>query len=454
MTDVDIVVLGAGSAGYACALRASQLGLSVVLVDRDRLGGTCLHRGCIPTKALLHAAELVDRASEARELGIDVELKGIDMGRVHHYREGVVERLHSGLAGLVKSRGIQVVEGEGRLVAPDTVDVAGERISARRAVVLATGGRPRQVPGVDVDGDRVLTSDEAVQLDRVPDSVVVLGGGVIGCEFASLWRSLGAEVTIVEALTHLLPTEDVEVSQQLERAFRRRGIRFQLGQRLAKAERTTDGVRVLLETGSELTADVLLVAIGREAVVDGLADAGVAIDRGLVVTDERLQTSLPGVYAVGDLVAGPQLAHRGYAHGIFVAEEVAGLEPVPVRDETVPRVTFTQPEVAAVGLTEAAARAAYGDAVECTTLSMAGNGRTLILGQAGVVKLVRRRGGPVVGVHVVAARAGEMIGEAQLITALELPPEDVARLVHAHPTQHEALGEAHQALLGRALHGH
>ncbi|MFD1860790.1 dihydrolipoyl dehydrogenase [Aeromicrobium camelliae] len=451
--DVDIVVLGGGSAGYACALRASQLGLSVVLIDRDRLGGTCLHRGCIPTKALLHVAELADHAREAPDLGVMMEVRDIDLDRVHDYKDAVVERLARGLEALVASRGIEVVAGVGRLVGPGEIEVDGRRITGRH-VVLATGGRPKQVRGIDIDGQHVLTSDDALELDRIPESVIVLGGGVIGCEFASLWRSLGAEVTIVEAQAHLLPTEDATASKHLERAFRRRGITFKLSSLVDKVERTADGVRVVLASGTELDATALLVAVGREAVVDGYADVGVTVKDGLVVTDKRLRTSLPDVFAIGDLVAGPQLAHRGYAHGIFVAEEIAGLAPTPVRDEGVPRVTFTQPEVAAVGLTEAAARAAYGDDVECVSYDLSGNGRSLILGSGGVVKLVRRRGGPVVGVHVVAARAGEMIGEAQLITNLELSPDEVARLVHAHPTQHESLGEAHQALVGRALHGH
>ncbi|GAA4100386.1 dihydrolipoyl dehydrogenase [Nocardioides kongjuensis] len=453
MSKVDLVILGAGSAGYACALRASQLGLSVVLVDRDKLGGTCLHRGCIPTKALLHAAEVADHVREAPALGIGAELTGIDMDKIHRYRTGVIDRLHRGLTGLVGSRGIEVVAGEGQFVGPNTVQV-GERTIEADAVVLATGARPRRIQGIETDGTHILTSDDALTLGRVPSSAIVLGGGVIGCEFASLWRSLGAAVTVVEGLPRLVASEDEDISRQLDRALKRRGIKIQTGQKVTGVERTTDGVRVAFEGDSTAEAEVLLVAVGREAVIDGFEEAGIAVDRGVVVTDERLRTNLTNVYAVGDLVAGPQLAHRGYAHGIFVAEEIAGLAPRPVNDELVPKVTFTQPEIASVGLTEAVARERYGDQITCATQDLAGNGRSLILGSGGMVKVVRRHEHEVLGVHIVAARAGEMIGEGQLLTSLGIAPEAVAPFVHAHPTQHEALGEALQALAGKALHGH
>jgi dihydrolipoamide dehydrogenase len=452
----DVVILGAGSGGYACALRAAQLGLSVALVEKGKLGGTCLHVGCIPTKALLHAAEVADAARDSEQFGVNATLDGIDMGGVNKYKDGIVARLHQGLTGLVRGRGITVVEGEGRLVGPRTVAVDGQEYVGR-AVVLASGSYSRTLPGLEVDGRRVLTSEHALTLDHVPSSVVVLGGGVIGCEFASVWRSFGAEVTIVEALPRLVAAEDEAVSAALQRAFRKRGITVRTDTPFESVKHTDDGVRVRVADGSTIDAEVLLVAVGRGPSTAGLGyeEQGVALDRGFVPTDERLRTNLEGVYAVGDIVPGLQLAHRGFAQGVFVAEEIAGLGPTPIDETGIPRVTYSDPECASVGLTEAAARSTYGDdAVQTLTYDLSGNGKSQILRTQGFVKLVRRLDGPVVGVHIVGARAGELVGEAQLIYNWEAHPEDVAPLVHAHPTQNEALGEAHLALSGKPLHAH
>ncbi len=452
----DVVILGAGSGGYACALRAAQLGLSVALVEKDKVGGTCLHIGCIPTKALLHAAEVADSARESEQFGVNATLEGIDMGGVNKYKDGVVSRLYKGLTGLVKGRGITVVEGEGRLVAPDTVEVAGRRLVGR-SVVLASGSYSKTLPGLEIDGDRVLTSDHALSLDRVPKSAIVLGGGVIGCEFASVWRSFGAEVTIVEALPRLVAAEDEAVSKALERAFRKRKIGFKVGTPFKSVERTEDGVRVTVEGGETIEAEMLLVAVGRGPRTEGLGydEQGIAMDRGFVLADERCRTNLENVYAVGDIVPGLQLAHRGFQQGVFVAEQIAGLDPTPIDEAGIPRVTYCDPEVASVGLNEAVAKERYGDdQVESLTYDLGGNGKSQILKTQGFVKLVRRKDGPVVGVHMVGARVGELIGEAQLIYNWEGYAEDVAPLVHAHPTQNEALGEAHLALAGKPLHAH
>lgn len=454
--EFDLVILGAGSGGYACALRAAQLGLSVALVERDKVGGTCLHVGCIPTKALLHAAEVADSARESEQFGVRATFDGIDMAGVNAYKDGVVSRLFKGLTGLVKGRGITVVEGSGRLTSATTVEVDGVTYTGRN-VVLATGSYARSLPGLEVDGERVVTSEHALRLDRVPSSVIVLGGGVIGCEFASVWRSFGSDVRILEALPRLVAAEDEASSKALERAFRKRKIAFHTGTRFESVEHTETGVRVTVEGGETYEADLLLVAVGRGPSSDGLGfeEAGLTMDRGFVPTDERLRTNLPGVYAVGDLVPGLQLAHRGFAHGIFVAEEIAGLSPRPVVDREVPRVTYSDPELASVGLTEAQAVEEHGaDAVESLTYDLGGNGKSQILKTQGFVKLVRVKDGPVVGVHLAGARVGELIGEAQLITAWDAHPEDVAPLVHAHPTQNEALGEAHLALAGSPLHAH
>ena len=455
-TDFDVLILGAGSGGYACALRAAQLGLKVALVEKGDLGGTCLHVGCIPTKALLHAAEIADSARDSEQFGVRATLEGVDMAGVNSYKDGVVSRLFKGLTGLVKGRGVTVVAGEGRLTGPREVTVDGTAYTGRH-VVLATGSYARSLPGLEVDGERVITSEHALRLERVPASVVVLGGGVIGCEFASVWRSFGAEVTIVEALPRLVAAEDEASSKVLERTFKKRGIKARTGTPFQSVKTTDDGVAVTLEGGDVVEAELLLVAVGRGPVTEGLGfdEQGVEMERGFVRTDERCRTNLEGVYAVGDIVPGLQLAHRGFQQGIFVAEEIAGLEPTPIDETGIPRVTYSHPEVASVGLDEATARATYGDdQVETLTYDLGGNGKSQILKTQGFVKLVRRTDGPVVGVHMVGDRVGELIGEAQLIYGWEAHAEDVAPLVHAHPTQNEALGEAHLALAGKALHAH
>lgn len=454
--DFDVLILGAGSGGYACALRAAQLGLTVGLVEKDKLGGTCLHVGCIPTKALLHAAEVADQTRDAGSFGVRASLEGVDVEGVNAYKDGVVSRLFKGLTGLIKGRGITVIEGAGRLTGPKQVTV-GEATYSGRHIVLASGSYSRSLPGLEIDGERVITSEHALRLDRVPASVVVLGGGVIGAEFASVWRSFGADVTIVEALPRLLPAEDEASSKALERAFRKRGIAFRTGTPFESVKSTDTGVVVTVEGGDTIEAELLLVAVGRGPVTEGLGydEQGIAMDRGFVLADDRCRTNLEGVYAVGDIVPGLQLAHRGFQQGILVAEDIAGLDPQPIDEAGIPRVTYSHPEVASVGLTEAAAASTYGsDAIESLTYDLGGNGKSQILKTQGFVKLVRRKDGPVVGVHLVGDRVGELIGEAQLIYGWEAHAEDVAPLVHAHPTQNEALGEAHLALAGKPLHAH
>jgi dihydrolipoamide dehydrogenase len=455
----DIVILGGGSGGYACALRAVQLGKSVALIEKSKLGGTCLHWGCIPTKALLHSAEVADLARDGEHFGIRSTFDGIDMAQVNKYKDGVIDRLYKGLQGLIKSGGITVVEGEGRLVStsPDgggTVEVNGEQYTGTN-VVLATGSISRTL-GLEIGG-RVITSTEALSMTEVPEKVVIIGGSVIGVEFASVWKSFGADVTIIEGLPTLVPLEDPTLSKGLERAFRKRKINFKTGVKFDSVKQTDTGVTVTLENGDTIETDLVLVAVGRgpNSAGMGYEEAGVTVDRGWVPTDERLATNVKGVFAVGDLVPGLQLAHRGFAHGIFVAEEIAGLEPQVVVDAGIPRVTYCEPEIASVGITEPQAKEKYGDDnVETVEYNLGGNGKSQILGTAGTVKLVREKDGPIVGVHMLGSRFGEQVGEASLIVNWEAYPEDVAQFIHAHPTQNEAMGEAALALAGKPLHSH
>ena len=458
MTDssgYDIVILGGGSGGYACALRAAELGKRVALIERGKVGGTCLHRGCIPTKALLHAAEIADHTRDSAAFGVQATLQGIDMAGVNAYKDKVVTRLWKGLEGLIASRKIDVIQGDGRLVSPTSVQV-GDTVYTGAHVVLASGSESRSLPGLAIDGQRVITSDHALTLDHVPASAVILGGGVIGVEFASVWRSFGAEVTIVEMLPHLLPLEEESSSKLLERAFRRRGIGQKLGARFESVKDTGSGVVVTLEGGTTLEAELLLVAVGRGPVSAGLGyeEAGVEVERGFVKVDEYCQTRVPTISAVGDLTPGPQLAHVGFAEGILVAERLAGLRVTPIDYDGVPRVTYSDPEVASVGITSATA-AERGIETTEFTYDLAGNGKSQILQTQGAAKVIATAGGgPVLGVHLVGARVGELIAEGQLIYNWEALPTEVAQLIHPHPTQSEAIGEAHLALAGKPLHVH
>ncbi len=454
MSNFDLVILGGGSGGYAAALRGAQLGLSVALIEADKLGGTCLHRGCIPTKALLHAGEIADGARDASHFGINATFNSIDMTGVNSYKDGVVTKLHKGLQGLVKSRNITFIEGHGKLVAKDTVEVNGTKYTGKN-IVLATGSYAKTLPGLEVDGKRVMTSDHAMKLDYVPKSVIVLGGGVIGCEFASVWKSFGAEVTIIEGLPHLVALEDESSSKQLERAYRKRGINFELGVRFKSHAVTADGVTITLEDGKTFSAEVLLVAVGRGPVSANLGyeEQGIKMDRGYILVDNKCRTNVPGIWAVGDLIPTLQLAHVGFGEGILVAEEIAGLNPRPINYDGVPRVTYSEPEVASVGLTTAQAKERGFDVVELN-YDLAGNGKAQILRTAGSIKLVSQKGGPVLGIHMVGSRVGELLAEAQLIFNWEASADDVAPFIHAHPTLSEAMGEAHMALAGKPLHAH
>lgn len=451
--EFDVLVLGGGSAGYAAALRSVQHGFSVALVEKSKLGGTCLHTGCIPTKAYLHAAELADDARSSEKYGVKTTFDGVDMAKVKEYKDGVVAGKYKGLSGLLKMRKIQVIEGEGKLVSENEVEVDGTTYQAKN-IILATGSTSKTF-GLPLS-DKIITSTEALELEHTPKSAIVLGGGVIGCEFASAWTSYGTDVTIIEGLPSLVPNEDPSIIKQLERTFKKRGISFNTGTFFKDVEETSDGVKVTLEDGKTFEAEICLVAVGRGPVTEGLGfeDQGITLDRGFVITDERLHTGVGSIYAIGDIVPGLQLAHRGYQHGIFVAEEIAGNNPLIVEDINIPKVTFCEPEIMSVGYTQPKAEEEFGkDQIEVTEYNLAGNGKSSILGTGGIIKMVGVKGGPIVGVHGIGTRIGEQIGEAQLIVNWEAYPEDVATLLHAHPTQNEAMGEAAMALFGYPLHG-
>lgn len=445
----DVVILGGGSGGYAAAIRSAELGKSVILIEEDKVGGTCLHRGCIPTKALLHAGEVADTVRAAAKLGVKAALDGIDPAGIHAYQDGVVDRLYKGLQGLLDAHDVEIVSGRGRLDDSGAVVVGDDRYLGGH-VVLATGSRPRALPGIEVGGN-VLSSDQALSLDFLPEDAIVIGGGVIGVEFASIWASFGAKVTVLEALDRLVAGEDEFCSKQLARGLRKRGVTSKTGVSVTGVKQDDDGVIVEVGSGPPLEAEVLLVAVGRQPNTEDLI---VELDHGFVRTDERLRASMPNVYAVGDIVAGLQLAHRGFAHGIFVAEDIAGLDPSRLDETAIPRVTYSHPEVASVGLTEARARELYGDDVRVVVYDLAGNGKSQILGTAGAVKLVQAPDGRVAGVHMVGDRVSELVGEGQMLYGLGAPVAEAARLVHAHPTQGEAIGEALLALAGSPLHVH
>ncbi|MEW6935326.1 dihydrolipoyl dehydrogenase [Trueperella pyogenes] len=452
--EYDVVILGAGSGGYACALRSGQLGMTVALIEGDKVGGTCLHRGCIPTKALLHAAEVADEMREGPSIGVKGTFEGIDMGALNSYKSGVVEKMFKGLTGLINAAGIDTIAGWGRLVAQDTVEVNGERIKGKN-IVLATGSYSKTI-GQTIT-DRVITSDKALTMDTVPGSVIVLGGGVIGCEFASVWNSYGADVTIIEGLDRLVPNEDADVSKMLERSFRKRKIAFKTKTMFDRVEEDANGVHVFTQDGKQYDAEYLLIAIGRGPSTANLGyeEQGITIDRGFVITNERLHTGVGNIYAVGDIVPGVQLAHRGFLQGLFVADEIAGNNPALVNEDNIPKVTFSNPEIASVGLSQQKAEEKYGkDNVETSTFNLAGNGKSQMLGTTGFVKLVREKDGPIVGFHSIGARMGEQVGEGMLMVAWESYPEDFDGLIHAHPTQNESVGEAILALAGKPLHTH
>ena len=453
----DVVVVGAGTGGYSTALRAAQLGKRVAIVERDdRLGGTCLLRGCIPTKALLQSAAVMDTVNRAQEWGIKAS-GDPDWSAVLAFEDKIVNKLVKCVTGLIKARGIAVLKGTAKLLAGPAVEVDGTKVDAGD-VVIASGSRPRLLPGLELT-ERIITSDEALRYDRIPSSAVVIGAGAVGLEFASLYRSLGAEVTVLEALPRLAPLEDEDISAEIAKAFRRRKIKTAAGASVKDVSDTGEAVDITFEAegkADKVTADVCLVAIGRGPVTEGLGleEAGVSIhEKGFVNVDGQLRTNVEHVWAVGDVAATPlQLAHVAFTEGYAVAERIAG-ETVPDIDYVnIPRVTYCTPEIASVGLTATQAKD-LGHKLATEQLDFRGIGKANILGEGGFVKVVSDQGGgPVLGVHMIGPHVTDLIAEAMLITNWEAVPAEVAALMHPHPSLSEGIGEAHLALAGKPLH--
>ncbi|MGW2560444.1 dihydrolipoyl dehydrogenase [Streptomyces sp. NPDC001514] len=463
--ETDVLVVGGGTGGYSTALRAAALGLRVVLAERDKIGGTCLHRGCIPSKAMLHAAELVDGIAEGRERwGVRATLDSVDWTALVTTRDDIVSRNHKGVEAHLAHAGVEIARGSARLTGPRSATVEGYgQVTAGRGIVLATGSRPQMLPGLVTDGRRVVNSDDALFAPGLPVSVLVVGGGAIGVEYASFYRSMGAEVTLVEALDRLVPLEDADVSRHLTRGLKKRGIDVQAGALLQRTEVLEDGIRATVRTARGETRTVeaqrLLVAVGRAPVTDGLGleAAGLATDdRGYVAPADwaRLETAVPGIHVVGDLLPPPSLglAHASFAEGLLVAETLAGLPSPPIDYATVPRVTYSSPQTASVGLSEAEARN-RGHEVMVNTMPLTAVAKGMVHGQGGVVKVVAQQGGgQVLGVHLVGPNVSEMIAESELIVGWDAEPSDVARYIHPHPTLSEAVGETFLTLAGRGLH--
>ncbi|MDQ3679234.1 MAG: dihydrolipoyl dehydrogenase [Actinomycetota bacterium] len=456
----DVVVLGGGPGGYAAALYAASAGLSVAVVEKDKVGGTCLHRGCIPAKELLETASVYRTVAGAKEFGVQAEQPALDFSVSQQRKQKVVDQLWKGLQGLMKRRRITTVIGTGQLGPGRTVTVSDGTELQGTHVVLAAGSVPRTIPGFEVDGRFVMTSDEVLALEELPATAVVIGGGAIGCEFASMMSDLGVQVTLLEALPKLLPGCDQDVVNVVTRSFEKRGIDVKVGVTVRGHKPTDDTTTVLLGEGEQVTVDAVVVSVGRRPLSDGLLADGTAVEldeRGFVRVDERCRTAEAGVYAVGDLVATPQLAHVGFAEAIVAVKDMLGESPVPVDYAAVPWCIYCHPEVAFAGMSEEAARAAGYD-VMVKKDPYAGNGRALIVGEPeGMVKVIAERGpdgraGRILGVHMVGPWVTEQLGQAYLAVNWEATPDEVAQYIQPHPSFSEVFGETVLAMTGRGLH--
>jgi len=460
----DLTVIGSGPGGYVAAIRAAQLGLKTALVEKyPALGGTCLHIGCIPTKALLHSAEVLETARTAARFGVKTSGVTLDLAGVHKHKSDVIRRQAKGVEFLMKKNGITVVQGVGRLKGPKQVEVSGgaggAQTIATRNILLATGSVPKMVPDLKVDGTRVITSNEALGLEFVPKSLIILGAGAVGVEFASIYSRFGSSVTMVEMLPRVLPLEDEEVSAEMQKAFRKRGIEIRVGTKVESVKVGAKGVEVQVRSekgGAEtLKAEMLLVAVGRRPLTDGLGLEGtkVELDRGYVKVDARMCTGDPSIYAIGDLIPTPAYAHTASHEGIVAAEAIAGREPEPIDYDQIPNCTFSDPEVASIGLTEAIAKArGHKVRIGRFPLPVLGKGRILDL-QEGFVKLVGdERYDELLGIHIIGGHATDLIGEGATALRLEATVEDLFHAIHPHPTLSEGIGEAAMALHARGIH--
>jgi dihydrolipoamide dehydrogenase len=459
MDDFDVVVVGGGPGGYVAAIRSAQLHLRTALIERDTLGGICLNWGCIPSKALLRNAELLELFRHASDFGFTVDVQEASLDPAITRSRQLVKQMVDGIRFLLLKNGVEVVQGNGYLTSANEIEVRPEGRQIRtRNVVLATGSRTCELPGLPVDGVRVIASRDALELREAPGSVIIVGGGPVGCEFAYLYRTYGSEVTILEQLPHLLPLEDEEISVQLERAFRKQGIVLMTDSRVVEVTPGEGGVGVVVDAGGErraLQAERVLVGIGVQGNSDGLGleELGVRTEQGWVPVDDRMATNVPGIFAIGDLTGPPLLAHTASAQGVIAAECIAGRNPAPLDYEQMPRATYCQPEVGSIGLTETEARARHGE-IDVGRFPFRANGRALAMGEPdGLVKVVAKRGsGEVVGIHMVGAGVTELLGEASLARSMAVTAEDLAKTIHAHPTLSEAIKEAALSARGEAIH--
>jgi dihydrolipoamide dehydrogenase len=459
MEQYEVIVIGSGPGGYVAAIRCAQLGLRAAVIEREHLGGICLNWGCIPTKALLRSVEVVSLVQQSKEFGITFDNVQIHYGAAVQRSRRVVDRLVKGVAALLKKNQVDVIEGEGVLVGPREVEVrpAGTRLTAQN-VILATGARPRSIPGVEIDREQVITSREALALEEVPESLVIIGAGAIGVEFADITQTYGSRVTLVEMLPHLLPAGDAEISEELERSFRRRKIKMLTGTKVEGLTKETGSVRVVVsgpQGTEELTAEKVLVAVGVAANTEtlGLDAAGVEADRGFIKVDSRMATNVPGIYAIGDVTGPPLLAHVASHQGLIAAETIAGRDVEPFTPEEVPYATYCHPQVASVGLTEEQART-RGHEVQVGRFPFRGSGKALALGDyEGLVKLVTHAAtGELLGAHLIGPEVTELLQELVLAKKLKATASDLAGAIHAHPTLSEALMEAALAVSGEAIH--
>ena len=458
----DVAILGGGSGGYVAAIRAGQLGLHTVVIEADKVGGTCLHRGCIPTKALLQCASLLDGLRHGSRLGVIASGVDFDFTVASKYRDDVVSQLHKGVEFLLKKNKVLTLSGRGRLVGNGQIEISGSdgpgSVDAAN-IILATGSRPKLLPGVNVDPRHVLTSDEALRLGHIPRSAIVLGAGAVGVEFASLWRSCGAEVTLVEMMDRLVPLEDGAIGDELAKQFEGRGIRCLTGTKLdlSSIKVGDGGVTLKVTSGSKeesLSAEVLLIATGRAANIEnlGIENTGVQTGSGFVTVDGQQRTGEANIFAVGDMVGGFQLAHKAMHEGVIASEAIAGLDPHPLEGNLVTRTTYCTPQIASLGLSEEQARAAGHD-VTTGVMPLRGNARAVVWGETGgFCKVVADASGTTLGVHIIGHEVTELIYGPALGALLEATPWEMGRAVAPHPTLSEVIGEAALAVSGQAIH--